>query len=210
MKLRLSFASLLLLGVGIPLAAQTDPATLPARDRHDGLLIAADPYKEAPRAKERFGKPNPVEAGVLPVDVYLRNETSEPIRVNLEAIRLDMEWPGEDRQSLEPLSAQDAAQTIAYPGGNPRAGTGRRLPIPIPLPTHDKKRDKIADALRPLMLETSVIAPHQTAHGFLFFNLGRDFTQLSRASLYVPDVKIITQNKALMYFEIPLGLSPAR
>jgi hypothetical protein len=30
--------------------AQTNPASLPAHDRHEGLLVAADPYTDAARA----------------------------------------------------------------------------------------------------------------------------------------------------------------
>src|SRR5437763_10182808 len=39
-----------------PRTDSTDPASLPAHDSHQGLLIAADPYSSAGRYKERFAK----------------------------------------------------------------------------------------------------------------------------------------------------------
>src|SRR5713101_934362 len=54
---------------------QIDPATLPARDVHQGMLIAADPYTDEARSKAKFGKKNPVDSGILALEVYLRNDT---------------------------------------------------------------------------------------------------------------------------------------
>ena len=40
--------------------ASPDPASLPAHDSHQGLVIAADPYISAERYKDKFGKHTPV------------------------------------------------------------------------------------------------------------------------------------------------------
>src|SRR5690348_10144752 len=53
----------------------------PRQDRHDGLSISVDPYNEPGRAKEKFGKANPLAAGILPIEVSMRNDTDRPIRV---------------------------------------------------------------------------------------------------------------------------------
>src|SRR4029077_7259020 len=42
-------------------AAPPDPASLPARDSHQGLLVAADPFTSADRYREKFGKHTPYE-----------------------------------------------------------------------------------------------------------------------------------------------------
>ena len=44
-----------------------------------------------------------------------------------------------------------------------------------------------------------------TIHGFVFFDLNGDLSLAAKASLYVPDVATIPSNKALMFFEVPLG-----
>ncbi len=184
--------------------AQADPASLPAHDRHEGLLVAADPYADSARSKERFGKANPLEAGIVPIEVFFRNETSAPIRIDLSTIRLDIERPGQPRQQLEALAAEDVAGQIAHPGGAPNPEKQRRLPRPIPIPLKDKKQQKLAEILHPLALQADIVPPSATIHGFLFFDLNHDFSLLSNASLYVPDVKSISTNKVLTYFEVDL------
>lgn len=203
MRARLILATFLLACPALP--AQSDPASLPAHDRHEGLLLAADPYQDAARAKEKFGKANPIEAGILPIDVYFRNETEDPIRIDLRTVRLEIAPPGESRQQLESLSIKEVAEGIAHPGGTPNPESSRhRVPRPIPMPSHDSKQDKLADELRPLAFDADVIPPHATLHGFFFFDLGHDFHLVDFATLYVPDVKLIGANRALMYFEVPL------
>src|SRR5713101_6299554 len=77
MRLPISIAML----VSLPFVlgqTQQDPASLPARDSHEGLLIAADPYQDATRYKTRFGKKNPYDAGILAIEVYFRNDNDKP------------------------------------------------------------------------------------------------------------------------------------
>ena len=50
-----------------------DPTASLPHDTHDGLTVLADPYTNKARGKERFGKANPMEVGILPVEVFLRN-----------------------------------------------------------------------------------------------------------------------------------------
>ncbi len=185
--------------------AQADPVSLPAHDRHEGLLVAADPYTDATRAKERFGKANPLDAGILPIEIFFRNETDKPMRIKLHTIRLEIEPPGAPHQQLEVLTADDVAGRIAHPGGTPNPETARhRVPRPIPMPSHDKKQEKLAAILHPLELGSDVVAPSATVHGFIFFDLNHDFSLLANASLYVPDVRPIGAGQPLTYFEVGL------
>ena len=184
--------------------AQTDPATLPAHDRHEGLLVAADPCNDAARAKARFGKANPIPAGIVPIEVFLRNETQQPMRINLDTIRLEISREGGQSQHIEALDAGEVAFLIAHPGGTPNPRGQRRLPRPIPLPSNDKKAKALESILRPLSLDADVIPPSSTVHGFVFFDVSHDFSVLSSASLYLPDVKVIPGNQPLTYFEVDL------
>jgi hypothetical protein len=212
MRFLLTIAACCLLCTGVRAqttpAAPVDPSTLPAHDRHEGLLIAADPYSDSARAKKRFGKDNPVDAGLLPVELFLENETAQPMRIRLETIRLDIALPGEARQKIEAISADEAAVRIVFPAGTPDPeAKPARLPTPIPLPHHDKNADKVADRLRSLALDADVIPPLATLHGFVFFDVSHDFALVAHASVYVPDVTVIPGNHALTYFEIDLGAS---
>jgi hypothetical protein len=209
-----------MLSISLPGLAQTggpagDPAkpkgTLPPsmpRDEHDGLSISVDPYADAARAKEKFGKANPVEIGVLPLEVIVRNDTDRPIRLNLATIQLEVRLKNGGRQDIAWLTAEEVASAIAHPAGSPTPSARRLPPLGVPLPTKDKKTEKLAEILRPLTLDADVVAPKGTIHGFLYFNLNHDMSLAPGASLYVPDATIVPSNKALMFFEVPLSTLP--
>lgn len=202
---RFSILSGLLLALAGTAFAQADPATLPAHDRHEGMLVAADPCSDAAQAKTRFGKASPIPAGIVPIEVFLRNETQQPLRINLATIRLEIVPAGGQRQHIEPLDASEVALLIAHPGGTPNPESRQsRFPRRIPLPSNDKKAKELESILRPLSLDADVIPPAATVHGFLFFDLSHNFSVLSAATLYLPDVKIIPGNQALTYFEVDL------
>lgn len=203
-----AFAILLLLAATGAAAQQTDPATLPARDAHDGLLIAADPYDDAARSKERFGKKSPHSAGILALEVYFKNDTSKAIRVDLDRIRLSIEAPGQGRQQLRPMPVETVVNAIIYPEGlNP---TAPRKPRPSPLPgsgtgRKDKDVKQVDDVLRPLALEMDIVPPRATVRGLLFFDLDHRFEKLQFAQLYVPELSFETDGKPLMFFEVDLS-----
>lgn len=215
---------ILLVGVALlvcsPSPAQTsgasaDPAKAKAsavpsmpHDEHDGLSISVDPYATAGRAKEKFGKANPVDIGVLPLEVIVRNDSDHPIRLNLATVQLEVRLKNGGRQDIGWLTAEEVASAIAHPSGSPNPSARRLPPIGVPLPTKDKKTEKLAEILRPLTLDSDVVAPKGMIHGFLYFNLNHDMSLAPNASLYVPDAAIVPTNKALMFFEVPLSTSP--
>lgn len=184
---------------------RVDPASLPAHDRHEGLLVAADSCLDAEEAKQIFGKKTPYDAGILAVDVYLRNETPEAMRLNMRTIRLEVEPPGEESQKIESLSPGQVATLIIYPAGSPDPSMKRKFPTGIPMPSHDKKVEKLAEAFKPLALDVDVIPPMGTVHGYLFFDMAHDFKLASSSLLYIPDVHVISGNKALMFYEVALA-----
>jgi hypothetical protein len=175
-----------------------------SRDRHDGLSISADPYTSVERTKTKFGKADPVPAGILPVEVFLRNETNQPIRIDLSTIQLSVRPPGSKRQDVDSLSVVEVAQAIAHPQGPPAPATRRFPPIGIPS-NSDKRVANLADTLQPLSLDADIVPPMGTIHGFLFFNLSHQMSLADNASLYVPDVVMVPSNKPLMFFEVALS-----
>jgi hypothetical protein len=188
-----------------PAPEAVDPTTLPNHDKHEGLLVAADPYTDAERSKQTFGKDDPAKGGVLPIEVYFRNDTDQAIRVDLNTIRLEIDPPDEDHQKVEALSVKEVAVLVVHPRGpaDPSA-TRKRIPAPIPMPKHDKAVEKTAAALQPFLFDSDVLPPHSTLHGFFFFDLGHDMSMMRYADLYVPDVMVVSGNKLLMYFDVPL------
>ncbi len=192
-------------------SAQSDPASLPARDAHEGFLVACDPYRDAARAEARLGKKNPLEAGIVPVEVFFRNDSEKAIRVDLESIRLFIEPPDQPHQRLEPLALEDVIERMLNKGGPPDLSSPRRrIPHPSPRVGRGKKWKELEEKLRPLSLEVGMVAPGATVRGFLFFDLDRRYELLPHSRLYVPDVKFLAGNQSLMYFEVDLGPAARR
>jgi hypothetical protein len=185
--------------------APPDPATLPARDQHENLLVAVRLCADKTCASERFGKQNPVDAGILPVEVFLRNDSDQPLRLGLEDIRLDISPPEGRHQELVALSADEVAGHIVYPAGaaapeNP----GSRPHVGFGLPKRDKKSAQVAEKIQPFVLDTDLVGPHSMAHGFLFFDLNKEFNLIPDCSLYIPNIRTLNGDHHLTYFEVSL------
>jgi len=193
-------------------SAPPDPMSLRTRDAHQNLTIVADPYVRAARyTKEVFGKDSFYSAGIIAIDVYLKNDNDVPIRLNTGSIQLVISQPGQDRQRLNPLSPEEVAdRTLLTANSNIRA----HRPFPFPGspkgPGHNKDWVDMTTTLRSVALETDVLPPHATTHGFLFFDMNHDFDAIHYAHLYVPDLSFMTDNKALFFFEIDLADAPSR
>ena len=106
--------------------ASIDPATLPARDVHQGLLVGVNPYTSAEQYRARFGKRTPYDGGILAIEVFFRNDNDLPIRINLKTMQLLAGAPGEARQHLDPLLSEEVADRVMLKPKDPR----RPLPIP--------------------------------------------------------------------------------
>ena len=145
--------------------AQTDPASLPARDAHQGLLVTVDPYLSADRYKEKFGKHTPYEAGVAAIEVYFKNDTAAPLKIDLDTIRLLIAAPGEPKQKIESLAPDYVADLVLLNGESDIAVTARRLPLPLPggVPKSGKGKewDEFASELRSLALSSDVLRPQR-------------------------------------------------
>lgn len=198
-------AAALFLGLVLPQAAPVNPAKLPARDLHQGILIACDPYQSPGRAEKAFGRENPVKVGILPVEVYVRNSTRWPVSIRLKSIRLELVPPGAERQQIAAMSPGEVARRILHlkPSGiePPRP----RLPIPLPPIDLGKNWQKLTDKLQSLSFFQSTVAPGATVHGFFYFDVGGDFDALRYARFYVPHLKFIGNPQAIMFFEAYLS-----
>lgn len=195
-----------------PVWAQMDPASLPARDAHEGLLIAADPYQDAARCKARFGKKNPYEAGIVAIEVFFRNDNDKPIRLDLETIRLLLKPPGADRQKLGPLAVEEVADRILNKDKPDPTVHRKTIPVPGrgPKKSRGKEWDELVASLRSGAFETDLLPPHSTVHGIFFFDIDSHYEWVPYVRLYIPDLKFMDTNKPLLYFELDLGAARGR
>ena len=194
--------------------AEQQPAsnalTTASLDSHEGLTIAADPWLSAERYKQAFPKKSPYAAGILAVRLTLRNDSAESIKVGIERIRLNLSFEDSGRQELPALTSAQLADAVLHP----RVEGPSKPRIPLPLPSSSGGRDKKWEEYQKLAedngLHASVIAPHSTAEGLLYFDLQNQFELLANAHLYIPDLLALEKNQALMYFDIDLSRSAAR
>jgi hypothetical protein len=188
-------------------SARQKPASLKtsALESHEGMTISAQPWTDPALYKEKFHKKSPYAAGIVALQVTFRNDSDDSMKVNLERIRLNVTLSEEDRQALDALTAEQAADVIMKPGAK-NVGM-RRFPLPIggPKVGHDKKWTEVEEELREAGVRASIVAPHSSVQGLLYFDLQGQFDLLGSAKLYVPEIVAIEKNRGLMYFEIDLS-----
>jgi hypothetical protein len=193
-------------------AASQQPSSLKTAslESHEGMTITAWPWTDPALYKEKFPKKSPFAAGIAAVQVAFRNDSDDSMKINLERIRLNVSLSEEDHQSLYPLTSEQAADVITHPGA--KNVTIKRLPIPLggPKVGHDKKWMEVEKSLSDAGMQASVVAPHSTVQGLLYFDLRSQFDLLNAARLYVPEIVAIEENRSLMYFEIDLSRSAER
>jgi hypothetical protein len=193
-------------------AASQQPTSLKTNslESHEGMTISARPWTEPALYKEKFPKKSPYAAGMIAVQVVFRNDSDESLKINLERIRLNVSLSEEDHQALYPLSSEQGADLITHPGA--KDPTLKRFPIPMGNPKvgKDKKWMEVEQSLRDAGIHASIVAPHSSVQGLLYFDLRNQFELLNTAHLYVPEIVAIEKNRGLMYFEIDLSRSTER
>jgi hypothetical protein len=181
------------------------PIKTASLDSHDGLTVAADPWLSASRYKSTFPKKSPFEAGVLAIKMNFRNDSDESIKIAIERIRLNLTFDENNRQDLPALSSELLANAVLHPK---LKGTSKpRLPIPLPSSSgsRDKQWQEYQKRAEDAGLHASVIAPHSSVEGLLYFDMQGQFDLLSNARLYIPDLLSLEKNRSLMYFDIDLS-----
>jgi hypothetical protein len=192
--------------------ASQQPASLKTTslESHEGMTITAQPWTNPAQYKEKFPKKSPYAAGVIAIQVVFRNDSDESMKINLERIRLNVNLSEEDHQGLYPLTSEQGADAITHPGA--KDPTAKRFPIPMggPKVGKDKKWTEVEQSLRDAGVHASIVAPHSSVQGLLYFDLRSQFELLNSAHLYVPEIVAIEKNRGLMYFEIDLSRSAER
>ena len=196
--------------VGAFAGAQQPPLRTASLESHEGLTISAIPWTDAAKYKEKFPKKSPYAAGIIAIQVVFRNDSDDSMKINLERIRLNVTLSEEDHQALYPLSSEKGADLITHPGA--KDPTAKRFPIPMggPKVGKDKKWTEVEHSLHDAGVQSSVVAPHSSVQGLLYFDLRSQFDLLNSAHLYVPEIVALEKNRGLLYFEIDLSRSAER
>jgi len=208
LTLILTIFTALLLTAGNASPQQSSALKTASLESHEGMTITARPWTDPALYKEKFKK-SPYAAGVIAIEVVFRNDSDDSMKVNLERIRLNVTLSEDDRQALYPLSPDEGADVITRPGA--KDVTARRIPIPLggPKVGKDKKWTEVQQSLHDAGVQSSVVAPHSSVKGLLYFDLRNQFDLLNTAHLYVPEVVALEKNHGLLYFEIDLSRSSA-
>lgn len=195
-------------------AAQQPPTTLKAAalESHEGVTISAQPWTDAATYKAKFPKKSPFAAGVVAIDTIIRNDSDDSMKVDLEQIRLNVTVSEDNRQALRSLTAEDVAD-VAIESQRKDPTASRRSPIPIPTGPkggRDKHWMEMQKAASEAAVASSIVAPHHSVQGLLYFDLQGQLDLLNTAHLYIPDVRALEKNHPLVYFEIDLSRQGSR
>jgi hypothetical protein len=204
-----ALAAFLLVAQGVASQQQSSLKTS-SLESHEGMTITAEPWTNPALYKAKFPKKSPYAAGIVAVQVAFRNDSDDSMKVNLERIRLNLTLSEEDHQALYPLSPDEAADVITHPSTK-NVGI-KRLPIPLggPKTGRDKKWTEVEQSMRDAGVQASVVAPHSTVQGLLYFDLRSQFDLVNSAHLYIPEVVALEKNRGLLYFDIDLSRSGGR
>ena len=181
-------------------------------ESHEGLTVSALPWTVPSQYKEKFPKKSPFDGGVLVIQINFRNDSDESLRVNLEKIRLNVQIDEDNRQEVPSLNPEQLADAVLKPKSkDPTAKRGPRLPVPIPSGSksgRDKHWQELETQAENAQVPTSVVAPHSTVQGLLYFDLGGQFDLLQTAHLYIPQIAKMNSTGTLTYFDIDLSHRP--
>ena len=195
-----------ILGANSPVGAQTDTASLPAHDTHQGVTVAVRPLMTDASYKAQFGSGHtPYEAGILALEVFIRNDNDKPIRLKLDTMRLLVNLAGQSPQRIDALSAEQVADRVLFK--TPSSPRASRLPVPgrVPAGNRDKNWQEFDKRLQGAALPSDVVGPKATVHGFLYFDVNHHYDWLTAARLDVPDVAFMLNNEALFFFQVDLA-----
>jgi hypothetical protein len=176
-------------------------------ETHEGLTISAQPWTDVTLYKEKFPKKSPFAAGIVAMQVAFRNDSNESMKVSLNRIRLSFQIDQDNRQELQSLTPAQVADQVLKPGGKDPSQSRSKIPLPVSVPHSgkDKHWTELEQQAENAGVPASVIAPHSTVQGLLYFDLQGQFDLLNGARLYVPDVLVMENNRSLTYFEIDLS-----
>jgi hypothetical protein len=155
------------------------------------VTIGVEPYVSGDKVKVAFGKLDLYQYGVLPVLVVIQNDTNQSIR--LDKLRAEYVGPNRDRVDATPARDVRYLRGVERPGlvTGPAGGVAGRL---------KKKNPLDAPQIEVRALSAPMLAPGQSASGFLYFQTGMQ----RGATIYITGLTEASTGKEIFYFELPL------
>jgi len=175
----------------------------PARDAHEGLIVAAEPFDTPEEVREAFGKNDPNSFGILPLLLVITNNSDKAVRLD----NLKAEFITYNRQKIEPTAARDVAVRMRK-----KAQTSGSIPVPRPritLPGMGGESDRGSDVLTNAF-EVRMAVPQSTVVGFLYFDMGRLQNWASGSKLFLTGMRWANNGQELMYYEVDLDQARAK
>jgi hypothetical protein len=159
--------------------------------------MAIEPLFRDSLAAQVFDKQDIVSRGIMPLAVVIFNDNDFAVGIDGSTIELTM---GDERIRT---SAPEQFLPVLF------KKTGGKFPLPVPIP-RGASEPFPAEALEDFdhkFLSAKTIGPHQVGGGFIYLRVPqtRDLTsQLSEATLYIPEIRREDTGANLMFFEIDL------
>jgi len=207
-KMRRSFLAsialtLLFTAAALPASDHTlppakDASSYPAFDAHatEHVTIAAEPFD----TKEKMGifRVDYLKNGFMPIRLIVTNNGDRPI--SLADARIDFISAAGDR--IPAAEPEDVERRMTHV-----SNTGRKIPMPAPLPPMGGKPKtpdaKIEQDFSEFEYAAIAVEPHTTRAGFLFYDMeGLGGNPLRDAKLRLRELRDAS-GKELFYFEIP-------
>jgi hypothetical protein len=197
-----------LLSLGREAEQPQAPLRAAAIESHEGVTISAQPWTDAASYKAKFSKKSPLAAGIVAIDTTIRNDSDDSMKIDLDQIRLNVLVSEDNPQALRSLTPDDVADVMTDTGKKDPTSK-RRAPFPLPSTGPKAGRDKhwveIQKSAAEAAIPGSIVPPHHSVQGLLYFDLQGQFDLLNTAHLYIPDVRALEKNHSLLYFEIDLS-----
>ena len=168
----------------------------PAKDAHEGLIVAADPFDTPAKSSAVFGKLDLRRIGILPILLVITNDTNKTVRMDKFSVLLITR----DRQKLEPTPGDSVARRLRGKDGLP----GDRTPSPLPKIPRRSSRNDTSIEVQVHEFNMRMVLPNSSASGFLYFDVGRSRDWVAGSKVYLTDLVWANNSQPLMYFEVQL------
>jgi hypothetical protein len=175
-----------------------DASTYAAFDAHpdDHVVIAAEPFDT--KEKESIFRIDYLKNDFMPIRLIVTNNSDRPISLVDARIHF-ISAAGDTIPAAEP---EDVERRMTHV-----SNTGRKIPMPAPLPPMGGKPktpdSKIEQDFSEFEYAAIAVEPHTTRAGFLFYDVeGLGSNPLHGAKLYLKELKN-ADGKELFAFEIP-------
>lgn len=204
-----SASSLIFAGYKVRPFSASHADTFPARDSHDHITIAADPYDRPERLRQVFDV-DLMRANYVAVLVVVSNDSPDEIQLDGSVIEL----VGMRREPLRPTPPEEVIRDVFFGDRRRRDGSPPvRVGIPGGVgigrnPSKDFENAR-ADFLSKEFGKRFIPA-HTTAYGFLFYETDQLGAVFVGSRIYVPKVLISRApdprqvGRELLFYEVDL------